>query len=209
MLIAFVMMRRFGLSANLMSLGGLAIGIGMMVDGSVVMVENIFRHLAGARATGEGRGGSILHAAREVASPVFFAVLIIVVVFLPLFTLQGVEGKLFKPLAFTISFAMLGSLLVALTVVPVLSTHVLQGKLSEKESFLMRFMRRGLSWAATPRGFPMPRSSSASSRSRTGRRSDRARIWYPSWRGICRSIRVSCSTSVSRSRPVSTNCRPE
>ncbi len=145
MLIAFVMMRRFGLSANLMSLGGLAIGIGMMVDGSVVMAENIFRHLAEARATGEGRGGSILHAAREVASPVFFAVLIIVVVFLPLFTLQGVEGKLFKPLAFTISFAMLGSLLVALTVVPVLSTYVLQGKLSEKESFLMRFMHRAYS----------------------------------------------------------------
>jgi cobalt-zinc-cadmium resistance protein CzcA len=141
-LIAVVMMNRFGVSANLMSLGGLAIGIGMMVDGSVVMVENIFRHRAEAAATGEGRGGSILHAAREVASPVFFAVLIIVVVFLPLFTLQGVEGKLFKPLAFTISFAMLGSILVALTVVPVLATYILQGRLSEKESFLMRFLHR-------------------------------------------------------------------
>ena len=142
MLIAFVMMKQFGLSANLMSLGGLAIGIGMMVDGSVVMVENIFRHRAEAPTTGERPGGSVLHAAREVASPVFFAVLIIIVVFLPLFTLQGVEGKLFKPLAFTISFAMFGSLLVALTVIPVLSTYLLRGRLSEKEGPLMRILHR-------------------------------------------------------------------
>ena len=138
MMIAFIMMRRFGISANLMSLGGLAIGIGMMVDGSVVMVENIVRHLAERKAAGEEQVAAILHAAREVAKPVFYAVLIIVVVFLPLFTLQGVEGKLFKPLAFTISFAMLGSLLVALTLVPVLATVLLRGRVAEGESWFMR-----------------------------------------------------------------------
>ena len=131
MLIAVIMMDCFGLSANLQSLGGLAIGIGMMVDGSVVMVENIFRHRA------EGSTDT-LQAAREVARPVFFAVLIIVVIFLPLFTLRGVEGKLFSPMAFTIAFAMLGSLLVALAIVPTLCALLLRGRVSEKESFLLR-----------------------------------------------------------------------
>lgn len=135
MLIAIIMMDRFGFSANLQSLGGLAIGIGMMVDGSVVMVENIFRHRAGGRT-------DTSYAAREVARPVFYAVLIIVVIFLPLFTLRGVEGKLFAPMAFTIAFGMLGSLIVALTIVPTLCDLVLRGRLSEKDSFLMRGMKR-------------------------------------------------------------------
>lgn len=141
MLIAFIMMRWYGLSANLQSLGGLAIGIGMMVDGSVVMVENIMRHLSEPNQENEPLAHRVLRAAQEVGQPVFFAVLIIVVVFLPLFTLQGVEGKLFSPMAFTISFAMLGSLLVALTIVPVLSTIMFRGKISEKDSFLMRFLK--------------------------------------------------------------------
>jgi cobalt-zinc-cadmium resistance protein CzcA len=141
LLIAAIMMGRQGISANLQSLGGLAIGIGMMVDGSVVMVENIFRHLA-ERKEGHGdRLSTVLLAAREVARPVFFAVLIIIVVFLPLFTLQGVEGKLFAPMAFSISFAMLGSLLVALFVVPALSAWLLGGRLSEKDSFLVRGLK--------------------------------------------------------------------
>ncbi|MEQ8483926.1 MAG: CusA/CzcA family heavy metal efflux RND transporter [Pseudomonadales bacterium] len=121
-LVAFIGMRYAGLSANLMSLGGLAIGIGMMVDGAVVMIENIFRHL-------EERGDSDLpmtrlvgEAAREVARPIVFAMAIIIIVFLPLFTLEGVEGKLFSPMAYTISFALVGALLLALTLVPVLAT---------------------------------------------------------------------------------------
>ncbi|MFN7970939.1 MAG: CusA/CzcA family heavy metal efflux RND transporter [Acidobacteriota bacterium] len=141
MLIAFIMMRWYGLSANLQSLGGLAIGIGMMVDGSVVMVENIVRHLAEPHRHPEPLTDRIRRAAQEVGEPVFFAVLIIVVVFLPLFTLQGVEGKLFSPMAFTIAFAMLGSLVAALLVVPVLSSVLLRGTVSEKDSFLMRFLR--------------------------------------------------------------------
>ena len=141
MLVAVIMMRWFGLSANLQSLGGLAIGIGMMVDGSIVMVENIVRHLSepahGRRSLAERVG----EAAREVGQPVFFAVLIIVVVFLPLFTLQGVEGKMFSPMAFTVAFAMLGSLIVALTIVPVLCATLFPAQLSEHEHFLVRGMK--------------------------------------------------------------------
>lgn len=138
MLVAIIMMRWFGLSANLQSLGGLAIGIGMMVDGSLVMIENIMRHLAEPDRLNRSVSARVLHAAEEVGQPIFFAVLIIVVVFLPLFTLQGVEGKLFSPMAFVVAFAMLGSLLVALTIVPVLASLVFSGKLSEKDSVLVR-----------------------------------------------------------------------
>lgn len=141
MLIAFVMMRWYGLSANLQSLGGLAIGIGMMVDGSVVMIENILRHLAEPNTRGESLAHRVREAAQEVGQPVFFAVLIIIVVFLPLFTLQGVEGKLFSPMAFTIAFAMFGSLVVALTIVPVLAAITLRGKFREKDNFLMWFLK--------------------------------------------------------------------
>lgn len=142
MLIAFIMMRHFGLSANLQSLGGLAIGIGMMVDGSVVMVENIMRHLAEDHDPRESLAHKVRRAAEEVGQPVFFAVIIIVVVFLPLFTLEGVEGKMFSPMAFTIAFAMLGSLIVALTIVPALSSVLLRGKFSEEDTRLMRFLKR-------------------------------------------------------------------
>jgi heavy metal efflux system protein len=141
MLIAFTMMQWYGLSANLQSLGGLAIGIGMMVDGSVVMVENIMRHLSEPNPHNEPLVERVRRAAVEVGQPVFFAVLIIVVVFLPLFTLQGVEGKLFSPMAFTIAFAMIGSLVSALTVVPVLSATIFHGKFSEEDNFLMRFAK--------------------------------------------------------------------
>ena len=155
MLIAFIMMRWYGLSANLQSLGGLTIGIGMMVDGSVVMVENIVRHLSERRQGSESLQDRVRHAAKEVGQPVFFAVLIIVVVFLPLFTLQGVEGKLFSPMAFTIAFAMLGSLVVALVVVPVLSCFVLGGTIREADSFLVRYLkaiyRPALAWTLARR----------------------------------------------------------
>jgi cobalt-zinc-cadmium resistance protein CzcA len=154
LLVAFLMMGRLGLDANLMSLGGLAIGIGMMVDGSIVMVENIFRILA--ERTEADPLGAVGRAAREVARPVFFAVLIIVAVFLPLFTLQGVEGKLFSPLAFTTSFAMAGSLITALAIVPALTTVLLKGKLKEQESAFVRALKRVyrpiLAWALVHRG---------------------------------------------------------
>ena len=142
MFVAFIMMRWFGFSANLQSLGGLAIGIGMLVDGSIVVVENILRHLADREGKPQSLTNRVLIASREVGHPVFFATLIIVAVFLPLFTLQGIEGKLFRPMAFTIAFAMLGSLIVSLTIVPVLTTFSFRGRIREGKPFLVRFLDR-------------------------------------------------------------------
>ena len=143
MLIAFICMDRAGLSANLMSLAGLAIGIGMMVDGAVVMVENAFRIMAERKSHGHAvdRTSAVLAAAREVANPVAFAILIIIVVFLPLFSLQGLEGKMFKPMALNISFAMAGSLLLTLTLIPVLAAIVLKPK-EEKDTRMVAFLKR-------------------------------------------------------------------
>jgi heavy metal efflux pump (cobalt-zinc-cadmium) len=144
MLIAFICMERAGLSANLMSLAGLAIGIGMMVDGAVVMVENAYRLMAEAKAHGQAvdRPAAVLQAAREVASPIAFAILIIIVVFLPLFCLQGLEGKMFKPMAFNIAFAMAGSLVLSLTLIPVLAAVILKPK-EEKDTRLVAYLKHG------------------------------------------------------------------
>ena len=143
MLIAFIGMGQFGLSANLMSLAGLAIGIGMMVDGSVVLVENAFRIMAERLEHGEkvDRTSAVLAAAKEVANPISFAILIIIVVFLPLFSLEGLEGKLFKPMAFNIAFAMAGSLVLSLTLIPVLAAMILKPK-PEKDTWLVAFLKR-------------------------------------------------------------------
>ncbi len=152
MLIAFIFMNEVGLSANLMSLAGLAIGIGMMVDGAVVMTENAFRIMAEWRKKGGevNRTAAVLTAAREVANPVTFAIIIIIVVFMPLFSLQGLEGKLFKPMAFNISFAMAGSLLLTLTLIPVLASLILKPK-EERDTLLVRWIKRGylplLAWS--------------------------------------------------------------
>jgi len=157
MLIAFLLMNQFGLSANLMSLAGLAIGTGMMVDGAVVMVENAFRLLAHARESGKpiNKTHLILEAAREVANPIAFAILIIIVVFMPLFSLTGLEGKLFKPMALTITFAMAGSLLLSLTLVPVLAALILKPK-EEKDTFIVARTKRLylplLDWALERKG---------------------------------------------------------
>ena len=115
---AFIIMKLTGLSANMMSLGGLAIAIGMMVDGTIVIVENVDRLLrqAGSR---ESRFHVVVHAVSEVVKPILFAISIIIVVFLPLFVLQGVEGKTFRPLAYTVALAMGGSLLFAILLAPV------------------------------------------------------------------------------------------
>ncbi|MBW1816513.1 MAG: efflux RND transporter permease subunit [Deltaproteobacteria bacterium] len=117
---AFILMKALGITANLMSLGGLAIAIGMMVDGTIVMVENVDRQLREADP-GEPRIHVVARACTEMGRPIVFAVSIIIIVFLPLFTLQGVEGKTFKPLAFTVSLAMLGSLLFSIVLAPVVS----------------------------------------------------------------------------------------
>lgn len=152
MLVAFIFMGQTGMSANLMSLAGLAVGIGMMVDGAVVMVENAFRTMAERRESGEpvNRTQAVLTAAREVANPIAFAILIIIVVFIPLFALQGLEGKLFKPMAFTISFAMAGSLVLTLTLIPVLAALILKPK-EERDTWLVRNIKSRylplLSWS--------------------------------------------------------------
>ena len=129
MLVAFILMWYSGLSANLTSLGGLAISIGMMVDATVVMVENIYRHLEEHRE--HSTREAILVAAQEIGRPMFFAILIVIAVFLPVFTLQGVEGKLFKPLAYAVTFSMIGSMLMALCIAPMLCALWLRLKKGE------------------------------------------------------------------------------
>ena len=127
-LTTFLVMNQIGLSANLMSLGGLAIAIGLMVDGSVVVVENAFAHLARRAGSGESRIRIIFDAVKEVATPVIFGVGVIILVFLPLMTLTGMEGKMFAPLAFTIAIALAISLVLSLTLTPVLSSYLLKVK---------------------------------------------------------------------------------
>ena len=139
----FIAMKLVGLSANLMSLGGLAIALGMLVDAAVVVVENVVQHLAHDRSAGKlPRLHVILRAVREVAAPVAAGILIIVVVFLPLLTLEGLEGKFFVPVAVTIVFALGGSLLLSLTVIPVLSSYLLR-KVSHDDPWLVRTIQRG------------------------------------------------------------------
>jgi cobalt-zinc-cadmium resistance protein CzcA len=140
---AFMLMDWQGISANLMSLGGLAIALGMIVDASIVVCENIARHLSEKAGRGLSRMEIIYEAVREVARPVVFAILIIVVVFLPLFSLQQMEGKMFRPLALTMCFAMLGSLLVALTIIPVLCSYFMRGQGAQSDTALVRLVKRG------------------------------------------------------------------
>ncbi len=139
MLFAFIGMKWRGLSANLMSLG--AIDFGMIVDGAVVMVENCLRRL-GLAPAGETREHTIASAAQEVARPVLFGVLIIIAVYLPILTLQGIEGKLFTPMAMTVGFALLGSLFLALTFMPAAARFVLPKEVKHQEAFIMRWLRK-------------------------------------------------------------------
>ena len=138
MLSTFILMRQFGLSANLMSLGGLAIAIGMLVDAAVVVVENIESHLAHDKNIGKlSHLHVVFRAVKEVITPVAAGVAIIIIVFLPLLTLQGLEGKLFIPVALTIVFALAASLLLSLTVVPTLASFLLK-RVSHEEPWLVR-----------------------------------------------------------------------
>lgn len=134
----FILMRMAGMSANLMSLGGLAIALGMLVDAAVVVVENIVQHLSREKTGGKlPRLHVMLRAVREVSMPVFAGILIIITVFLPLLTLQDLEGKYFVPVAMTIVFALVSSLVLSLTVIPVLSSFLLK-KVAHEDPWLPR-----------------------------------------------------------------------
>ena len=141
-LFTFILMNAMGMSANLMSLGGLAIAIGMLVDAAVVVVENLITHLAHVeKARRLPRLHVIYRATREVAGPVVSGILIIIIVFLPLLTLQGLEGKLFTPVALTIVFALSGSLMLSLTVIPVIASYLLK-EVSHEEPWLPRQLQK-------------------------------------------------------------------
>lgn len=150
-LMTFILMKTYGLSANLMSLGGLAIAIGMLVDAAVVVVENIVIRQAHAQSR-LPKLHVIYRAVQEVSVPVITGILIIMLVFLPLLTLEGLEGKLFKPVALTIVFALGSSLILSLTVIPLLASFLL-GEVSHKEPWLVRKLtavyRPTLNWALT------------------------------------------------------------
>jgi cobalt-zinc-cadmium resistance protein CzcA len=157
-LLTFILMKVYGISANLMSLGGLAIAIGILVDAAVVIVENIHTQFENA-PKGVGKLHLVYRAVSEVAVPVISGILIIIVVFLPLFSLSGLEGKMFTPLAVTISFALLSSLLLSLTVIPVLASLLMKlgghGQEEEKAGLFQRLTglyQQVVEWALTHRG---------------------------------------------------------
>jgi cobalt-zinc-cadmium resistance protein CzcA len=146
MLFAMTGMVRYQISGNLMSLG--AIDFGLIIDGAVVMVENIVRHLGekqhalGRRLTVAERTEEVLKSAKEVANPMFFGVLIITVVYVPILALQGIEGKMFKPMALVVMLALGGSLVLAVTLMPVLCSFLLGGKIQEKDNWIVTFTKR-------------------------------------------------------------------
>jgi heavy metal efflux system protein len=155
MLFALTGMVESRVSGNLMSLG--AIDFGLIIDGAVVMVENIIRHVAhkqkqlGRELTRAERFQEVLYSAKEVAHPMFFGVLIITVVYVPILALTGIEGKMFRPMALTVIFALAGSLVLALTLMPVLCSYFLRGKIKEQDNWLVRFFKAAysplLAWA--------------------------------------------------------------
>ncbi len=141
-LISFIVMRAIGVNANIMSLGGIAIAIGAMVDGAIVMIENMHKHLERAE-DGASRWEIVLDSARQVGPPLFFSLLIITFSFLPVFALEQQEGRLFKPLAFTKTFAMAGAALLSITLVPVLMGYLITGKIRpEEQNPINRALRR-------------------------------------------------------------------
>lgn len=140
-LTTFILMNKYGISANLMSLGGLAIAIGLMVDATVVVVENVFHKLGQAGNSRGERIRTVLSATVEVATPTIFGIAIIILVFLPLMTLQGIEGKMFGPLALTIAMALAISLAVSLFLSPVLCSYFLKGG-ADHDTKLIAFLKR-------------------------------------------------------------------
>jgi cobalt-zinc-cadmium resistance protein CzcA len=140
MLFAFSGMLRFGIAASLLSLG--AIDFGLVVDSSVVMIENCVRKLSHGIPRGLTKIDVVRDAAVEVRKPTMFGELIIMIVYLPILTLQGVEGKLFRPMALTVIFALAGSMILSLTLMPVLASYVLPKRMEEREPFLIRWIKR-------------------------------------------------------------------
>ncbi|HUP44745.1 MAG TPA: CusA/CzcA family heavy metal efflux RND transporter, partial [Thermoanaerobaculia bacterium] len=143
-LISFILMNRFGITSNIMSLGGVALAIGEIVDGSIVMVENAYRHLAeGSDAMRQKRVATIIASAQQVGPAIFGSLLVMIASFLPVFLLTGREGKLFSPLAYTKTFTMIGASLLAITLVPALMTFFLRGRMRpEHENPVSRFFTR-------------------------------------------------------------------
>ncbi|WP_031496778.1 efflux RND transporter permease subunit [Bryobacter aggregatus] len=141
--LTFLVMNHYGISANLMSLGGMAIAIGLMIDGSVVVVENVFDRLG--KHPEQNRLRVVTDAVLEVATPVIFGICIIILVFLPLMTLEGMEGKMFAPLAYTIAIALAISLVLSMTISPVLSAYLLKGG-GEHDTFFLRMLKRPYLW---------------------------------------------------------------
>ena len=138
-LIAFIIMGQQGLNANIMSLGGIAIAIGAMIDAAIVMIENVHKHIE--RDEGKDRWQLIIDASKEVGPPLFYSLLIITVSFVPVFTLTGQSGRLFKPLAFTKTYAMAGAALLSITLVPVMMGYLIRGKiLPEHKNPVNRFL---------------------------------------------------------------------
>src|SRR6059036_1045298 len=141
--LAFIPMARMGLTANIMSLGGIAVAIGAMVDASIIMVENVHKKLEAWEAGGRqgGRDDAIVHALKEVGRPIFFALLVITVSFLPIFTLEATEGRLFKPLAFTKTFSIGFAALLAVTLTPALAGWFIRGRIrAESEHPVSRLL---------------------------------------------------------------------
>ena len=140
-LITFLMMKLFGIGSNIMSLGGLAIAIGAMVDATIAMVENAHKYLQGKEnISNNERIEIIIKSAKQVGRPIFFALILVVVSFLPIFALSGQEGRLFTPLAFTKSFAMISGAILSITIVPILMVFLIRGKIvAENKNFLNRF----------------------------------------------------------------------
>lgn len=137
---AFIFFHLFHLSINIMTLGGLAIGLGIIVDSSIIMVENIYRHLQEGK---ESFTSALLNGAQEVGSPIFYAILILLAVFAPVFTLQGIEGRMFIPLTFAVSAAVLGSLIISLTITPVLASLIFRNlKQKQQQGILLRILKK-------------------------------------------------------------------
>jgi len=142
-LVAFIVMQRMGINANIMSLGGIAIAIGAMVDASIVMIENLHKHMEKNKVTDENRWSIVAKASCEVGPALFFSLMIITLSFLPIFTLQAQEGRLFTPLAYTKTFAMAAAAFLSITLVPVLMGYFVRGKIvSEQNNPINRWLIR-------------------------------------------------------------------
>lgn len=142
-LLSFIPMYYQGLTANIMSLGGIAVAIGAMVDAAIVIIDNVHKRLQGSNIEGESRTRLIIEAMQEVGPSIFFSLLIITVSFVPVFALEGTEGRLFKPLAFTKTYAMFFAALLSITLIPALAVLLIKGRIRSDESWLNNALKAG------------------------------------------------------------------